>query len=149
MPDPATAVTVTAWVYVSTNTGGPATFFRLWNAGLSTVATVAINSAGVVNPGYFTGGGSAFISTSLSLATWYRIAITCTGTSGEFYLAEDLAGATQLGTGSVAGASTPAGITVGGRDTSDASESFDGRIAYVRVWPSVLTQAEIEAEWLA
>ena len=146
LPDPATAITATGWVYISTSTGNPTTFFRLWNAGGSTVATVACNSAGVVNPGYFTAGGQAFISTSLSVGAWYRIAITCTGTSGIFYLAPAV-GATTSGSGTVAGGATPTGITVGGRGPSDASESFDGREAYVRVWSSVLTQAEIEAEW--
>lgn len=147
MPDPATAITVTAWAYITNNTANPATFFRVWNAAVSTTITCACNSAGVVNPGYFTAGGSAFISTSLSLGTWYRIAVTCTGTAGKFYLAAGTGGATSLGTGTVAGAATPTGITVGGRAPSDASEWFDGRIAYVRAWPSVLTQAQIEAEW--
>lgn len=149
MPDPTTAITVTAWAYVTNNTANPATFFRLWNAAVSTTITCAINSGGVVNPGYYTAGGSAFISTSLSLGTWYRIAVTCTGTAGKFYLAAGTGGATSVGTGTVSGAATPVGITVGGRAPADFNEWFDGRMAYVRAWPSVLTQAQIEAEWLS
>lgn len=147
MPDPATAITVTAWAYVVNNTANPATFFRLWNAAVSTTITCAINSAGVVNPGYYTAGGQAFISTSLSLGTWYRIAVTCAGTSGKFYLAAGTAGATSVGTGTVAGAATPTGITVGGRAPSDASEWFDGRMANIKVWSTELSQSQIEVEW--
>lgn len=149
LPDPTAGITITAWVYISVNTGGPTTFLRLWNAARSTTITCACNSGGVVNPGYFTAGGSAFVAATLSLGTWYRIALTCTGTSATFYIAADVAGPTQVGTGTVAGASAPAGITLGGRDLLDSSEPLNGREAHVRVWSTVLTQSEIEAEWVS
>jgi hypothetical protein len=47
----------------------------------------------------------------------------------------------------VSGGATAAGFTFGGRDTSDATEWFNGRIAYPRLWASTMTQSEMLAEW--
>lgn len=147
LPDPATAITVTGWAYVSVDTGTNATMCRVHAAaGGSTSVTFATDGAAPAGPGYFTGGGSIVSSTQAPVGAWRKVAFTCTGTAGNVYVAT-VGGGTDNDSGSVAGAASPTGLTLGGRSPGDGSEWFNGRLAYWRVWSAVLSQAEIEAEW--
>lgn len=138
--------TITAWAYVSVNTGTFATFGRLHaSSGSSTVATWAAGSDGLSGPSYFTGGGTVSNSTGMAVGAWRKIAISCSGTTGKSYV-NTVGGITEVDSGTV-GVGTPDGITLGGRAPADSSEPFNGRLAYVRIWTAELTQSEIEAEW--
>lgn len=145
-PDPASGFTVAGWAYISVDTNNNATMCRLYAA--STTANLATDTDGTSGPAYFTGGGEVHNTLNMAVGQWRKVAMSCTGTTGKVYAAAP-GGATTVNSGTVAGAASPTGITLGGRDASDATEAFDGRLAYWRVWAVELTQAEIEAEWLA
>lgn len=146
VPDPTAGFTLVAWARVDTDTDASATLARVWTAGLTTVATFATGTDGLTGPNYFTGGGSVSSGTNFVVGEWRRVGFACLGTAGTVYAATPL-GATEVDNGTVAGNPTPAGITLGGRDTADSSENLVGTLAYVRVFPGKLTQAEAEAEW--
>lgn len=138
--------TITAWAWVSVDTDANATFARLHaSSGGSTIATWATGSDGLSGPNYFTGGGSISNSTNMAVGAWRKIALTCSGTIGKSYV-NTIGGTTEVDSGTVA-VGTPDGITLGGRAPADASEWYNGRLAYVRVWTAELTQTQIEAEW--
>jgi hypothetical protein len=138
--------TITAWAYVSVDTDANSTFARLHSSsGGSTVATWATGSDGLSGPNYFTGGGSVSNSTNMAVGAWRKVALTCSGTTGKSYV-NTIGGVTEVDSGTV-GVGTPDGITLGGRSSSDSSEPFNGRLAYVRIWTTELTQTQIEAEW--
>lgn len=146
VPDPASGFTLTAWAFLSVDRNDNSTFARLF-AG-STTATLATDTNGTDGPAYFTAGGSLVATTDFVVGEWRKVAYSCTGTAGKVYAATP-AGATEVVSGTVVGAASPTGITLGGRSPSDATEWFNGRLAYVRVWSAVLSQAQIEAEWVS
>jgi hypothetical protein len=138
--------TITAWAWVSVDTDANSTFARLHaSSGGSTIATWATGSDGLSGPNYFTGGGSVSNSTNMAVGAWRKIAISCSGTTGKSYV-NTIGGTTEVDSGTVS-VGTPDGITLGGRSPADSSEPFNGRLAYVRVWTTELTQTQIEAEW--
>lgn len=143
-PSPATACTITAWAYVAVDRDDFSTFARL-HSGATTVLTWATSSDGTSGPNYFTGGGTVTNATGFAVGAWRKIAITCSGTTANSYIATPT-GTTEVDSGTVS-ASAPTGITLGGRSPTDATEWFNGRLAYVRVWSAVLAQTEIETEW--
>lgn len=147
LPDPATAITITGWAYVSADTGTNATMCRVHAvSGASTTITFATDGGAPAGVGYFTAGGSIVSSTQSPVGSWRKVALTCTGTSGNVYVAT-VGGGTDTDSGTVAGVAAPSGLTLGGRSSGDSSEWFNGRLAYWRVWSAVLSQSEIEAEW--
>lgn len=147
LPNPTDGITLTAWAYVSVNTATNATLVRLWtDAGATTSVTFATDADGLSGPGYFTGGGSVVATTDLAVAAWRKVAFTRLGTTAHVYVAT-VGSVTEDVSGTVGGAANPTGLTLGGRSPGDASESYNGRLAYVRVWSSVHSQAQVEAEW--
>jgi hypothetical protein len=149
-PTPSSGLTITAWVYTSVDRDDFSTMIRLHSStGATTNINVAMDSSGLL-PCVFTSGGSSTGPQALSVGTWARIAVTITGTTSTIYVALDAAGATQSQVGTVganAGVSPDSGYTIGGRSAVDSAEWFNGRIADLRLWSTVLTQAEIESEW--
>lgn len=146
LPDPASGFTLAMWIRVASSTGDFATFARL-SAGGSTSATCATTSTGTGGPIYGTAGGTLTATAGMTVGTWYRYAITRTGTTGKLYTAEGAAGATEALTGTVSGADNPDQICFGGRAAADITETLNGNVAYAKLWSSVLTQGQIEAEW--
>jgi hypothetical protein len=147
IPDPATATTFTAWIrFVDTNAN--ATFLRTRTAGGASSTNWAMHSDGQT-PSYFTGSGSVLGPTALAATTWHRVACTHTGTATALFQGAGLTGATATSTGTLAGAATPTVLAIGGRAAGDAADPYNGWIAHVRCWSAVLTQAQIEAEWLS
>lgn len=150
-PDTAAGFTATFWAYIAASTGTNQTFFRLHAAsGATTRLTFATDSAGTT-PNLFTPGNTGGVSsgTAMGLGSWCRVACSCTGTSGIAYAAAGATGSTTSGSGTVSGGATATGITVFGRSSSDSAEWFNGRMAFLRLWSGVLTQAEIEKEWMS
>lgn len=149
IPDPTTGITIAGWAYVSVDTNTNATLVRLHaSSGGATTVTFATDADGLGGPGYFTGGGSVVSSTNMAVGAWRKVAITCTGTTGTLYVAPP-GGATEVDGGTVGGAASPTGLTFGARAHNDGSEFLNGRLAYWRFWTSVLSQAQVEAEWLS
>lgn len=147
LPNPADGFTLVAWAYASVDTNTNATLARLHVvAGDSTSATLATDVDGLGGPGYFTAGGSVLNTLGLVLGGWRRLAWTRLGTSGTVYAAPDV-GATTVTSGTVGGAANPTAITLGGRSVADGSEEFNGRLAYVRLFSTRLSQVQVETEW--
>jgi hypothetical protein len=143
---PPATFTITAWIYISVNRVDFSTVARLWTSGGATVATWATGSNGAAGPNYNSTSGSVASAGNLTAGQWQKVAISRTGSTGRILGAPGGGGTTEVVSGTVA-TSTPAGITIGGRGPSDATEWWNGRISQFRVWDSVLTQAQIEAEW--
>lgn len=150
VPALSSGITVLGWAYVvAANFGGGAanqTMCRLHASdGGSTVATFATNGAPPSPPAYFTTGGSLVSSTGSPVGEWRRVAWSCTGSTGTLVVATPT-GTPEVDTGTVA-TGTPTGITLGGRAHNVTDEWFNGRLAYWRVWTTVLSDSERLAEW--
>lgn len=147
LPNPADGFTLTFWAMPIVDTNNNATLARLHVvAGDTTSITVATDVDGLGGPGFFTVGGSVIHPTGMALSQWRKLAVTQLGTVGQVYEATEL-GATVLASGTVGGAANPTAITLGGRSVADATEAYDGRLTYVRLFNTRLTQAQIESEW--
>lgn len=146
VPDPASGFTLCGWAYVSVDRNDFQTLARLYDGG--TTATLATSVDGLGGPNYFTGGGSVSAATGFVVGEWRKVGFTATGTTGTVYVATP-DGATEVDSGTVSGAAAPTSIALGGRSVAEAIEWWNGRLAYVRVWSAVLSQAEIETEWLS
>lgn len=149
-PTPSSGLTITLWAYVSVDRDDYSTLIRLHgSSGATTNLNVAMDSGGL-SPSVFTAGGTSNGPQALAVGAWARVAVTVNGTASTIYVAQGAAGATQSQAGTVganAAVSPNSGYTVGGRASGDSSEWYNGRVAYLRVWSTVLTQAQIEAEW--
>ncbi len=140
--DLTTAVTVEAWIFPTTSTGG-------WRTIVSKERTGAVNGAYVLysfsNPGppqvYLSIGGTDRIlsgPTQLSINTWTHVAMTYDGTTIRLYLnGTQVASAAQTGT--IATSTNP--LRIGGNSTW--GEYFQGTIDEVRVYNRALSGAEI------
>jgi hypothetical protein len=144
-PSPATAITVAGWMYISVDRNDWSTLIRLHAATGGTTNVVLGTQVDGTTPSIFSASGTV-LGSSCTVAAWYRIALTLTGSAAKLYQAT-AAGATVLTSGTVTPGTAPTGLTLGGRSLTDATEWFNGRLAYWRVWSAVLTQTEIEAEW--
>lgn len=149
LPNPASGFTLLMWIKVAVNTGTFATFARLSATG-ATSGTFATTITGIGGPIYATAAG-ALTGPGLIVANWYRYAVTGSAALDTLYLAHDLAGATSVVTGAVSsgGAANPNQISFGGRSVLDVTEGLNGNLAYPKLYGAVLTQAQIEAEWLS
>lgn len=149
-PTPSSGLTITLWAYISVDRNDWSTMIRLHASGGATTTTNLATDSGGVLPCNFTAGGSSPGPQALPVGDWGRVALTVTGTTSTVYVALGAAGATQSQAGTVgsnAAVSPNSGYTLGGRSSGDSSEWYNGRLAHVRLWNTVLTQTEIEAEW--
>lgn len=147
LPNPADGFTLVCWAWVSVDTNANATIARLHVvAGDSTSVTMATDVDGLGGPAYFTAGGTVTNPTGMAVGEWRRLAWSRSSTTGRVYVAPEV-GSTVLASGTVGGAANPTAITLGGRSVADSTESFNGRLAYVRLFGAELTQSAIEAEW--
>ena len=147
-PSPNGGFTVTLWAYVSVSRGDYSTLFRLWTASDSNVPiTYDTDSNGLNGPHYFTTAGIVNGSLNMAVGEWRKLAVSRgAGGTGKNYAALPT-GSTTVTSGAIGSIADPIGVTLAGRTPAEASEWFNGRLAYVRVWSRELSQAEIEAEW--
>lgn len=147
-PDTATGVSFTCWAYLSVDRNDFSAIWRLWSAVLGTRVNMATGSSGET-PGLFSAGNTGGVIAPLPLVvgTWRAVGCAISGTTGTIRIAPADLSAVLSNSGTVSGGATAAGFTLGGRDTSDSSEWFNGRIAYPRIWAGLLDGAEMLAEW--
>lgn len=138
--------TITAWVYLSVDRNDYSCWCRVWTEAVATVGTWSTDSDGTSGPNWYTASGSISQTTGFVAGEWRRLAITRTSTGSAVAYAATPDGPVEVDAGTVSTA-TPAGITLGGRDPFDTAEWWNGRVAHVRVWDGILSQAQIEAEW--
>jgi len=148
-PDTATAFGFTCWAYLSVDLNDFSTILRLHAAsGGTTRLTVATGTSGET-PCLFTPGNTGGVISPMALVVgqWRAIGVSTSGTTGTIYVASADLATVQSASGTVSGGATPTGFTFGGRSSSDATEWFNGRVAYPRLWSATLTQAEMLTEW--
>jgi len=150
-PQTSAGFTLTAWARIDVDRNDFQTFMRLNDGG--TLATCATENDGTTGPQYFTPSGSAVYTApdnmQTALGTWVPIAISrnSSGTA-KSYRKKDGTGTTEVKSGTISGVTgTPTEIAFGGRSAGDSSEWLNGALAFVRIWSTELTQAEIESEW--
>lgn len=143
LPNPAaTGLTIMGWFRLRADRDDFSTYWRTSSGGgtLHTVAT----SVGGLGCNVFTGSGS-LADTYLNVVNeWVHIAVADNNGSVTQYVTPD-GGAITLQSG-VIGSGTPDQVCIGGRHSGVADEWLNGAAAHVRVFASVLTQAEVEAE---
>lgn len=147
-PDTATGISFTCWAFLSVDRDDFSALWRLWSAALGTRVNLATASSGET-PGLFSPGntGGVIAPIPLVVGTWRALGCAVNATTGIIRIAPaDLSGVLST-SGGVSGGATAAGFTLGGRDTSDPDEWFNGRIAYPRVWAGELDGAEMLTEW--
>lgn len=147
-PDTSTGIAFTCWAYLSVDQNDFSAIFRLWSAALGTRVNLATSANGET-PGLFSAGNTGGVNSPMSLVvnTWRAVGCSITGTTGDIFCADATLSTVQTASGTVSGGSVAGGFTFGGRDTSDATEWFNGRIAYPRLWSTTMTQAEMLTEW--
>ncbi len=135
-PPSANSVTVTGWLYISTDTNAVAVLMVQGNAGGTVYQAMVLDSTGTTLQ-IVTNNGSSTGTTSLSVGTWYHIAYTRDGANHTIYLNGEVE-VTRSDNISL----TPYSFLLGGNGTN----TFNGRLSYFKVWDGVLTQDEIRNE---
>jgi hypothetical protein len=139
-------VTIAAWAKV-VNSASPLfhPIMRLSDAGDATLWIVGFKGANGRTPSVYSASNTTGISgAEVALGTWVYVAATLSGTAAQL-LTGTVPGTLSKVTGTV-GSGTPTQFGVFGRSAADGSEWLDGSIAYLRVWTSVLSDAQIAAE---
>lgn len=142
---PPATFTITAWAYLSVDTNTNAIIARLWDAAAGNVAIWRTAVDGTGGPTYFSSAGTISNTTGFVVGEWRKVAITRTGASAQTLVATPT-GSTEVDSGA-ASTAIPAGITLAARHPDDGAQPWNGRLAHMRIWSAVLSQAEIEAEW--
>jgi hypothetical protein len=142
---PPATFTITAWAYLSVDQNALSHISRLWDGAAGGVVGWRTTADGTSGPSYFSGAATITNATGFVVDEWRKVAIARTGATAQSLVATP-AGVTEVDSGA-ADTGTIAGITLAGRHPGSATEWWNGRLAYVRIWSAVLTQPEIEAEW--
>jgi hypothetical protein len=147
-PDTLTGISFSCWAYLSVDRNDFSTIFRLYSAALGTRLNLATGSNGTTPALYSPGNTSGVVSpSSFAGSDWLPLACSVTSTTGSIFASNATLTASTSASGTVSGGATAAKFTLGGRDTDDATEWFNGRIKYPRMWSTTMTLAEAETEW--
>jgi hypothetical protein len=147
-PDPAAGLTVAFWVRPRVDRNDFSTMIRLHGGvvpGSSTALNIATGADGLT-PSIFTFGGTVTAPGPLAVDEWTYLVVTVLGTVGTIYLTDPDTEVTTSASGTVGGGATPTGLTVGGRSATDDTEWFNGGEQYLRLWSTVLSELERDAE---
>jgi hypothetical protein len=138
-----TAFTLMAWVYPSVDT--TAGFQGAISIGNTTNLYILGygNSAGTLKTYVYNNTDSPY-GTTVSVATWFHLALTCAGTGANLLLSyvNGVLDETRTGHASVPATTLQFGTTLG-------SDTMDGRLAALKVYGAVLTANEIAQEMRA
>lgn len=142
---PTTTCTITCWACLDVS---QATWQALWD--LTTTGYPAARSQLAVGPGgdiwlldsnTNTVGGFA-----TTVGTWMRLGVSLSGSTCVVYFGTTTPGALSTATiGTFVPSSAPTQLSIG-RDGASTSLYFPGRLAALKMWDQVLTQAEITTE---
>jgi hypothetical protein len=145
-PTPNVGFTFACWARLTTDANQQGTILRLFDT--VTTLTFGVGSDGTTLGCVSVGNTGGVNVGTLTVGTWYRVALTVSGTSGTVYLAEGQNGSITSVTGTVSGGSAvPTGLALGGRSPADSSEPWPGDLAYPRVWNRVLGQSALGDQW--
>jgi hypothetical protein len=148
-PPDTTGMAFTCWVYLSVDQNDFSTIIRTHaSSGGTTRVNLATGSSGETPCIFSPGNTSGVISPmALVVGTWRALGFSIASSVGTLICASADLVTVQSATGVVSGGSAPNSFTLGGRAPSDASEWFNGRLKYPRLWTSTMTQSEMLAEW--
>jgi hypothetical protein len=143
-PSPVAGITVAGWVYINVDRNDWSTICRFHSSsGGSTNEVIGFDGSGNT-PQVFSASGSV-VGAACTIAKWYYLGFTQTGTAAKFYQGDETTAATEQ-VGTVTPGTAPTGFTFGGRSTGDLDEWLNGRMTKWRIWNTVLTLAELNAE---
>lgn len=147
-PDTTTGMSFTCWAHLSVDRDDFSTIVRFYSAAFGTRVTFCTASNGITPALYSPGNTAGVLSTAVfTPGNWLALGISITGTTGTIYTANATLTTTTNQSGTVSGGSATQGFTLGGRDPNDATEWWNGRIKYPRVWSTTMTLAEAQSEW--
>jgi hypothetical protein len=140
---PGSTFTITCWAYLAADRNA---FSCILHATGTSSFWIETDSDGTTLDIFGGSGSSIVVGPSLTVGTWYKLAAVVSGTSATFYWAD-------ISTGTLSSASSsswpaPSSVTsmaIGGV-TNNATESWNGRVAAVKLWTAALTTTQIDAE---
>ena len=138
-----TTGTILCWFKMSVNR---ATYSTVWvsdNSGANSLMLVS-NSAGLVY-NIWNGGVERCSLGTLVVGTWYRMAVTFTGTTLTRYFAAEGAGSFNVATGTYTPVTAQTGLWIGGY-SRNSLEWFNGAVANFKHYDAVLSEAECWTE---
>lgn len=145
---PGTAFTALCWGRIAVDRNAYSTFISVDNSATTQVLAIQTDTTGTDPYLWLAPHGTNFLEESpdisMTVGSWYRMAMVRNGTAVTYYLAT-AAGAVSSVSGTLTGALTATRFRVGQSPTS--GEWLNGNVANVKVYNAVLTQAEIVTEW--
>lgn len=145
---PGTTFTVTLWGRIAVDRNQYSSFVGVDNTTENQVLSIQTDTDGVSPYLWLAPHGTNFVSVSPSLSmtvgSWYRMALVRSGTSVTWYLAT-ATGAVSSGAGTLTGTLSQTRFRLG--HSPKSVEWLNGNIANVKVYNAALTQAEIVTEW--
>lgn len=138
------ALTISMWIYLVVDTNAIATPAMSGDSGSGNAGPwLQTDADGTTLRARNADGSASLGGLTMSVATWYRVAIAASGTNSSFY------------TGTFGGTLTVASGTLSRPTTADSlyfgsyfniSDLTNCRLANIKVWTAQLAQAEIEAD---
>ena len=142
---PGSTLTFTCWAQISVDRNGYSTIFNCNSTGNEVWLSTQPDGTTLTLFGGTDAGFDLAAPTSLTVGTWYRIGVVLAGTSATLYVGAAGGGLTVTSTTSWPQLGTIAAFAIGGT-YSATTETWNGRVANVKMYSAALTEAEVEAE---
>lgn len=133
--------TLTFWAYMSVDRAALSGIIGLQDATFSQWYIVGANADSTITT--FTNGNNLRPNYSQTVGTWNGYAFVVSGSTGTLYARTEAGSLTQVSSGTVT-TSAPTQLYIGG--TANSAQWFNGRIAAVKLWSTVLTQSQCATE---
>lgn len=137
------AWTVCFWFLMSVDRGGNQGPFALGGTAADG-ATVFLDGGTTLKCFDLGSNGGGFGSLSVTVGTWYRTALTVSGTNCSWYYGIAGSALTVSSVANIQNASGTQTMHIG--DPSFSGDWWNGRVAAVKFWDAQLSQADLEAE---
>jgi hypothetical protein len=132
--------TILCWVKITTDRNTWSTFWDIDDGGDTNAAIFQTQSDGVLP--YLDLPGTDINGSAMTVGTWYKTAVTWTGSTLTLYMAAAGASLAQVGTGTLS--ITPNVLRIG--ESIYGGEWLNGCLANFKHYSFVLTTAEMESE---
>jgi hypothetical protein len=143
---PGATLTFICWTYLSSDRNNFSTLFNLdCSTGNELWLGTEVDGTTLTLFGSSDGSFDIGATASLTIGTWYQVAIVLNGTSATLYVGAAGSSLTATSTASWPSLGTVTSFTIGGSATTTA-ELWDGRVANVKIYTAALSQAEVTTE---
>jgi len=138
------AVSIILWVYFVSNTGAETDLAIIGAGGAGDGGAVWLSNmpSGTTYRAFNADGSASIGAQVVATGTWYRMAVTRSGTAAAFYSGPE-AGALTAASGTLSRAAADT-LTLG--SYYGINSNLNGRMAAVKVYNAQLTAAEVEVE---